>query len=222
VLVPGLLALGACSTGPRVSIDWINFVQWDGVTYVSEMVPSPAGASGPALGAEVGTVKRKLADNETDPHHKLQDGDAGFLAAGTAIYGLREYKTSFRVAVRSSSGIVIYEADTNAKASIGADLLDLAGKVDYLTIRDSNDHELAAIRDATAVSRLVSLVLKAPVDQAIQPPASSPELFVAIHFLDGTWSVRAFWPSTGELQRGILAGPEFAHAILSAIPSPAA
>jgi hypothetical protein len=222
VLVPGLLALGACSTGHGVSIDWIDFVQWNGVTYLTAMAPISVGASEPALGAQVATVKRTLAGSETDPHHKIQDGEAGFLAAGTPIYSLRDYKTSFRVAVNGTSGVVIYEADTSPRAGTGADLLDLAGKVDSLAISDTSGRGLATLREAAQVTRVVSLILQAPVDQAIQPPAESAQYFVAIHFLDGTLSVRAFWPSTGLLARGILAGPEFAHAILAALPSPAA
>jgi hypothetical protein len=125
------------------------------------------------------------------------------------------------VAVKGANGIVIYEADTSPKAGTGADLLDLAGKVDFISIRDSNELELATIREAAVVTHLVSIVLRAPVDQAIQPPANGPQYFVAIHFLDGTQSVRAFWPSTGLLSRGILAGPEFAQVMLAALPSPA-
>jgi hypothetical protein len=34
--------------------------------------------------------------------------------------------------------------------------------------------------------------------------------------------VRAFWPSTGLLSRGILTSPEFGRAIQGALPSPAA
>lgn len=221
MLVPGLLALAACG-GQGAIIDWVDFVQWNGITYLTSMAPPAAGAADPVLGPQVATTTRKLADNETDPHHKLQDGEAAFLAPGTPIYSLRDYKASFRVAVKGANGIVIYEADTNPKASTGADLLDLAGRVDSIGIRDTNEQELATIRDAAVVNRLVSLILQAPVDQAAQPPAGAAQYFVAVRFRDGTQTVRAFWPSTGLLTRGIMAGPEFARAILSAVPSPAA
>jgi hypothetical protein len=221
VLVPGLLGLGACCGGQHVIIDWIDFVQLNGITYVAATGPASAGTSNPALGAQLATTTRKLADNETDPHHKSQDGEAAFLPAGTAIYSLRDYKTSFRVAVKGSNGVVIYEADTNPRASTGADLLDLTGKVDYITVRDSTGQE-ATIRDAAVLTRLVSLILQAPVDQSVQPPRNGAQDFVTIHFLDGTQTARAFWPSTGELSRGIRPGPEFTRAILGALPSPAA
>ena len=173
-------------------------------------------------GAQIATTKRKLAGNETDPSHKIQDGEAAFLEAGTAIYSVNGYRSAFRIGVKSAGAVAIYEADTNPKARIGADLLDLAGKVDYMTIGDSSVRELAAIRDPDVVAHLVGLILQAPVDQSAQPPPAGPQSFVAIHFHDGTQTVRAFWPSTGQLQRGILAGPEFAQAILAALPSPAA
>jgi hypothetical protein len=221
VLVPGLLGLGACA-GQGTIIDWVDFVQWKGITYLAASGPAPAQAVEPALGPQVATTKRKLAGNETDPSYKLQEGDAAFLEAGTPIYGVTGYRPAFRIGVKKAGGIVIYEADTNPTAKTGADLVDLDGKVDYMTIGDSNGRELAAIRDPAVVAHLVGLILQAAVDQSVQPPAAGPQYFVTVHFHDGTQTVRAFWPSTGQLQRGILAGPEFAHAILSAVPSPAA
>jgi hypothetical protein len=221
VLVPGLLVLGACRGGPGVIIDWVDFVQWNGVTYLAETGPASSGVGQPALREQIATTKRKLEGNETNPSHKNQDGDAAFLDVGTPIYSLRDYKTSFRVAVKGSNGVLIYDADTNPRASTGADLLDLTDKVDHITVRDSTGQE-ATIRDAATLTRLVSLILQAPVDQSVQPPPNGAQDFVTIHFLDGTQTARAFWPSTGLLSRGILAGPEFVHAMLAALPSPAA
>ena len=218
LLVPGLLGLGGCA-GQSVIIDWVDFVQWNGITYL-HVPPASPGAGEPALGPQVAAIKRKLADNETNPSHKIQDGEAAFLDAGTAIYSLTDYRASFRIGVKSASGIAIYEADTNPTAKTGADLLDLSGKVDHMTVADSNGRELTAIRDPAVVAHLVGLILQAAVDQSVQPSGS--QYSVTIHFRDGSQSVRAFWPSNGELTRGILAGPEFARTILSALPSPAA
>src|SRR5712671_5802299 len=91
VLVPGMLVLGACCGGQHVIIDWVDFVQWNGVTYLAATGPGSAPASQPAVGAQIGTTKRKLEGNETNPSHKNQDGDAAFLDVGTPIYRLRDY-----------------------------------------------------------------------------------------------------------------------------------
>jgi hypothetical protein len=220
LLVPGIIAFGACA-GQSAIIDWVDFVQWNGITYLA-VPPTAAAAGGPGLGPQLATTKRKLADNETNPSHQLQEGDAAFLEAGTPIYGVNGYRSAFRIAVKKASGVAIYEADTSPKARTGADLLDLTGKVDQMTIADSKERELGAIRDPALVESLVTLILQARVDQSVQAPTTGPQYFVTIHFRDGTQTVRAFWPSTGELTRGILAGPEFAHTILGALPSPAA
>jgi len=217
LLVPGLLALGACA-GQTTIIDWVDFVQWNGITYLHV----PPGATDPVLGPQVAATKRKLADNETNPSHKLQEGDAAFLSAGTPIYSFRDYRAAFRIGVKTANGIAIYEADTNPKARTGTDLVDLEGKVDYISITDSSERDLATFHDPAAVAHLVGLILQAPVDQSVQTPPGGPQYFLAIHLHDGTKTVRAFWPSTGELQRGIMAGPEFARAIVAALPSPAA
>ena len=215
-----MLVLGACG-GRTAIIDWVDFVQWNGVTYLHVM-PTTTPSSDPVLGARVATTRRRLADNETDPSHRPQDGEAAFLQAGTPIYSLRDYRSSFRIGVKGATGVAIYEADTNSRARTGADLLDLEGKVVQITVGDSSERELAAIRDPSVVGHLVGLLLQAPVDQSVHAPASGPQYFLTIRFLDGTHTVRAFWPSTGELSRGILAGPDFARAILATLPSPAA
>jgi hypothetical protein len=203
-----------------MSIDWVDLIQWNGVTYLA--VPtSAAGLSAPALGAQLGTTTRKLADNETNPAYHLKNGDAAFLEAGTHIFAVGEYRPTFRIAVRTSGKTVIYEADTNPQARTGADLMDLRGWIGYIGLQGQDgSSELAAIHDAAVISRLVELVLQGPVDEAIQPAGT--QYFVAFHFRDGTESVRAVWPSMGLLQRGIIAGPEFGRIILSALPSPAA
>jgi hypothetical protein len=221
VLVPGLLALGACA-GQGAIIDWVDFVQWNGITYLAATGPASAGATQPELGAPLATTKRKLEGNESDPSHKIQDGEAAFLEAGTAIYSVNGYRSAFRIGVKKAGAVAIYEADTNPKAKTGADLLDLEGKVDYIGFGDANQREVAAIRDPAVVAHLVGLILQAPVDQSAQPPPAGAQSVIAIHFHDGTQTVRAFWPSTGLLSRGIMTGLEFARAILAALPSPAA
>jgi hypothetical protein len=222
LLVPGLLGLGACA-GQHVIIDWIDFVQWNGVTYVTATSPASTRAIEPALGPQLSTTKRKLDGNETDPSHKIQEGEAAFLEAGTPIYSVSGYRPAFRIGVKKAGATVIYEADTNPKAKNGADLLDLEGKVDHIGIGDANNQlELGAIREAAVVAHLVGLILQAPVDQSAQPPPAGPQYFLTFHFHDGTQTVRAFWPSTGLLSRGILTSPEFGRAIQGALPSPAA
>jgi hypothetical protein len=217
--IPCLLLLGACG-GHVVSIDWVNFVQLNGITYLAF---GPAGSNAPALGRQVGLTKRKLADNETDPGYRLKDGDAAFLEAGTPIFALADYRSTFRVEATLAGALTIFEADTNPKASTGADLLDLAGKVDYIGIGSGQDSsQLGAIRDPAVVTRLVAIVLDSPVDQSIQPHSNAIQYFIGFHFRDGTQSLRSYWPSTGELSRGIRTAPEFGHLILAALPSPAA
>lgn len=221
LLAAGLLALGACD-GQRVTIDWVDFLQWNGITYLA-IPPGSTGLTSPVLGPQVATTKRKLAENETNPAYRPKDGDAAFLEVGTQVFAVEGYRSTFRVAVQTSGKAVVYEADTNPAAKSGADLMDLEGRVVYIGVQGTDARsELAAIHDAAVVSHLVEIILQAPVDQAIQPPQDETQYFVAFHFRDGTQSLRAFWPSMGLLQRGILAGPEFARSIVSSLPYPAA
>ena len=90
------------------------------------------------MGTQYGAVKVKL-DGSSDPNHRLQDGDAAFLPPGTPLFRLKLYRPTFRLAARDGNRLVLYEADGNPKAKVGADLVDIAGKVDYIQINSSVD-----------------------------------------------------------------------------------
>jgi hypothetical protein len=226
VMVLVAVALSACGSrlgpfGPTVHIDWVNFIKLDGITYVA------AAPFGPGvgrdlrqsdLGAEVARIAFKLDGNVNDPSYRSKDGDAAFLEPGTPVYVLRGYSPSFRLAASLRGGLVLYEADTNARAKKGVDLMDLHGKVAYLGINSERDGitELGAIRDPRLIERLVQLVLEAPVDQDRQDQEGT-RYFVAFYLADGTASVRSFSLSSGELRRGIMLPAEFRGALEQAV-----
>ena len=72
--------------------------------------------------------------------------------------------------------------------------------------------ELAAIKGKTQVHALVNMVLQAPVDQS-RAGQGQIRYFIAFHLLDGTVVLRAFWPQSGIMQRGLLLPPASADAI---------
>lgn len=213
----GVVVLLSCGTTQtaHVAIDWIDFVKWDGITYVAVTTPG-AQLSTSALDSQIGTVKKKVADVVTDPSYQSQDGDAAFLPIGTAIYSMTDYRMSFRIAVEIPS-VKIYEADTNTRATLGSDLVDLEGKVAYIGAAPMSAVASAvAIRDSATVDALVTMILNGRVDQSWQPPDSAP-VSITLHFKDGTQSTRAFWPSPGVLQRGIRVPQEFVRIIDDAL-----
>lgn len=205
-----------------MSIDWVDLVQLHGVTYVAAWTSPGRPLQQGDLGSQYGLVKAKLAGSN-DPNHHLQDGDSGFLDPGSAVYTLKGYAPSFRLAASNQSRLTLYEADTNPQARAGADLLDFVNKVSYIGINSAQDGrtELAAIHNQDQVNALVAMVLKASVDQTLRSNAG-PEYVLDFHFNDGTETTRSYWIKSGELSRGILLPSAFANVVTDALSRAAA
>ncbi len=218
------VALGvACQGAGTNVIDWVDFIQLHGVTYVAAWTSPGRPLQQGDLGTEYWTVKVKLADSH-DPNHRAQDGDAGFLDPGTAVYSMNGYSPTFRLAAYDQGRLTLYEADTNPKAKVGADLLDLVNKVSYIGINSPQNGrtELAAVHKQGVVDALVGMILRAPVDQTRRNDPGLHEYFIDFHLRDGTETTRSYWPTSGEMSRGILLPPAFASAVADALNGSAA
>lgn len=215
--MPAFLGLVSCNTS--INIDWVNFIKFGGITYIGDLNQGRA-LKESDLGPEFAKVKFKLSGNVSDPGYHAQDGDAAYLNPGTPVYTVKGYKPTFRLAARDSDSnrLVLFEADTNPNAKQGADLLDIAGKVQYIGVNSEQDGktELAAIKDPKQVTALVDIVLEAPVDQN-RPPQNEPQYFIAFHLEDGTTVTRQYGLHSGELSRGILLPKAFEVAVEQAL-----
>ena len=216
--VVALLSLAGCAINqPTVHIDYVDFVQLGGINYVAAWTPPTRPLQQSDLGSVYGKVKVKV-EGSNDPNHRIVDGDAAFLAPGTGVYAVKGYRTSFRVAATNQGRLTLYEADTNPKARVGADLVDLADKVLYIGVNSASDWhtELAAIKDPASVQKLVALVEAGTVDQTTQP-GDGLMYFIDFHMADGTEVLRAYWPNSSQLQRGIHVPEAFRLAISVAV-----
>jgi hypothetical protein len=235
MLVVAMVALlaGGCDlvTAPTVSggpgcrklvrqdaADYLNFVKLNGITYL---------ADGPVVGRILGegdlgpvharvrcSLREKMDPKRRDP----LDGDAAYLEAGSPLYRVRGYRSTFRLAARQEGRLVLFEADTNPRARVGRDLLDLEGKVRRISINSHSDGttELGAITDPGQVAAMVRMLLAGPVDQRIQPAGEQPVWLVAFHLLDGTATVRTYDAASRRVQRGILVPRRFGQLVEAA------
>jgi hypothetical protein len=154
----------------------------------------------------------------------MPDGTAQLLPLGTPIFAVRGYATGFRLAIRQDEGIVLYEAVCSDWARVGADLLDIYGRVTRIDVtrtevRDGVDQpkEVATIRDPGVVDEVVDLLLAAPIG----PNPSYGQVAPPVHYWYGvtfvlddgttTWVSFQRHARTGVgLQRGgISVPPEF-------------
>jgi hypothetical protein len=171
---------------PQGAADYIDFVQVGGITYQAGTRPVAGRALRDGdLGGQVAVVRCKLAEHIVeDPAQRYLDGDAAYLDKGTALYAVKGYRPTFRLAARRDGGLVLFEAAENPRARTWGDLLDLEGKVRWIGINDQNNRPLAAIRDRQQVARLVELLLGSPTGK---PTACADDnVFLALHFDDAT------------------------------------
>ena len=145
----------------------------------------------------------------------MRDGDAAFVPAGSPVFTVKGYRPSFRLAASHQGRLRLYEADAADGARTGADLLDLAGKVRYLSV-NSGRSELARIKDRPRVAELVGQVLAAPVRPA-GGRAEQRYCFVVFNLADGTAVRQSFFPATGELGPGVFVPPAFTGAVEAAL-----
>lgn len=208
----------ASPDGPGMVIDWVDFVQFGGITYQAVSARPGRALSANDLGPVIATVRFQLNGHVHTANYHAKDGDAAYLASGTHLYMVKGYTPAFRLAAYEHGSLTLYEADTNPRAHKGADLLDIGGKVSSIGVNSEQDGvtELGAIKDKTQVATLVSTVLQAPVDQS-RLGQGEIRYFIAFHLLDGTVVLRAYWPQSGVMQRGLLLPPAFADAIGRAV-----
>lgn len=199
VVVIMILLLGGCGK-PQVQIDWVDFVQFNGIQYLRTNNTVEEGMLGP----QVGSVKFKVAGNVYDAKYQLKDGDAAFFQEGTPIYSVNGYKPNFRIAAGPSKTPYIYQVFSNPKAKLGSDVADISNKVNYISINEkTNDQEIATIRDEQKVQTMVDMFLNAPVTQT-RTTRSSNGYFISFHLKDGSEYKGPFWIESGEFSQGII------------------
>jgi hypothetical protein len=196
---------------PQGAADYVNFVKLNGITYTADRPVLGRPLRDSDLGPVYATVRCSLRDKLDPKRRGPQDGDAAYLDAGSPLYQLHGYRPTFRLAARQDGRLVVFEADTNPRARVGRDLLDLDGKVRRISVNSHADNttELGAITDPEQVDSMVRMLLAGPVDQRIEPTADQTLWLLAFHLLDGTATVRAYDPADRRVERGILVPRRF-------------
>jgi hypothetical protein len=222
-LLLAISPLTGCTGG--VTIDYVDFIQHDDIQYVAPFGGGPGRALTDAdLGSEQFRVNDTLARGGHGLGYVPRDGDAAFIPAGDGVYAVRGYSPKFRLAARHDGRLVLYEADSNPAAKIGADLLDIEGRVTAIALLSQKDGRtvIGRISEPARVVDLVRIVVTGPV---VTSPGS-PLLMstsVAFELTDGTATTRGYQVDASILGRGIRAGGAFHDTIvelLAKAPTP--
>jgi hypothetical protein len=219
VVLAGCLLLSACGGGSGETVtgtrDYIDFVRFGGVTYYV----ADHGVGRPItrrdLGPEFARVRANPPASGSPLAYRPRDGDAAYLPVGSSVFSVKGYRPGFRLAASHHGRLWLYEAEEAVGAGTGADLLDLDGKVRYLSV-NSGRYELARIKDRPRVAELVGQVLAAPVRPA-SGRIEQPYCFVVFNLADRTAVRRLFVPGTGLLWPGVVVPVTFTGAIEDAL-----
>ena len=180
----------------------VDFLHFNGAVYLSTLYlaenSSPASYT-PIGSRDLGPVVGQVVTNWIDGNDAAvypnepcfwdtPDGTAPLLEPGDAIYAVRGYATTFRLAARHDDGFVSYQVWCNDDAHVGADLFDIYGRVERISVTAdvSETSGFAVIADQATIADLVSMVLEGkviPEELASTAPVTHQMI---IHLDDGT------------------------------------
>jgi DNA-binding CsgD family transcriptional regulator len=199
---------------------WFPFVRLNGITYT--LIPEgdgPTGVQQLPLGPRVGTVLWDVTAPYIHPCHAELDGSAAGLPAGTGVFALPGYPRSFRVvAILATGERQLYECDDIPGAQVGADVLDLRGKVTAVELRSVPESEApgrrptAVIDDAATLREMERLIAAAPLGDLSLDGA--PILELSFTLADGS-VVRRYLREGEGLTRNLRVGAAFDEIVLS-------
>src|SRR5215213_10791182 len=135
-----------------------SYLKVDGITYDSASYPGYL--KDKALGPLFAEVDRRSAGSTT------QDQSA---SNEVPIYSVKGYDTSFRVAIRTDYGPLLYEVLSNPRAKQGSDILDIGGKVigsigiSHDIARGVPPPPVGSIDNPNKVERMVQSLMDAPI-----------------------------------------------------------
>lgn len=197
VLVAGAIwVLGRTLVSPpHIPCEAIRpLITYHGITYTpATAMESSHQLTEADLGAVVGTAG-------TGPHDVQYN--CALLSSGQQVYRIIGYRDTFRLAARGQNGIFFFEVADNPSAQMGADLFDIDGKVQFITVApfDNLGSPSKTVRDAQSIQVLTKIILAAQV--ARQCSYGQDEETLLFHLKDGNVVEADYSPTSQELGTG--------------------
>jgi hypothetical protein len=206
-LVPALILMGHATaavaiTGAQEIDEPIDFIRFNGAVYLSTVYlaenssrASYASITPQELGPVVGQVVTNWIDESDEAMYPNEpcswdapDGTAPLLAPGDAIYAVRGYATTFRLAARHDGDLIAYQVWCSDDAEVGADLFDVYDRVERISVTAdlSESAGFAAIDDQVTIASLVGMLLEGKVIPEELSSLAPVTHQMIIHLDDGT------------------------------------
>ena len=191
----------------------LDFVTFDGVDYIRWAEEPGRALERGDLGIEFATVECSYGEDRRACAFGV-DAAAAFMPAGTRMYAVRGYRTDFRLAAVVADRIFLYQAWRNARAKVGGDLYDIAGRVRAIDVRRGTPSPampatpvtVAAPRDTEA---LVDMILRGTMRRPRAHAYGEPRYWITLWLTDGTTVGRPYFTETSELMDGLVVPVEF-------------
>lgn len=174
-----LISLSACRSGKtefETEVDWVDFIMLDQTMYTHlphrGIIADPSQV---ATETPIGFTTFEISGNVHHAGYQPKDGDAAFLPAGTALYGLNNQSEPAVIAVEDPAevnGFKLYAAEHSAFQP-NAEELDLS-KVIRIDIYQRNPSP-KRLRELTGAEMkgFIRLLEKGQADSMDQPDSSA-------------------------------------------------
>lgn len=201
-----MLPLASCNLPgfkkcPDGMIDWVDILMINGITYTAKSADElPSGQI--EKGNQIGTVSYQLADHACSDH-RLQNGDAAYLAVGTPLYEMKGFRSTYRIVADGK----VYEVSENSQAKTMADLYDIQNRVDRISIISSEDGSHISDFSKESTAAFVGEFLSSPYvgrDQLSGNLAEDQPVFLQFHLQDGSTFRDVAWIKQGMMTPGLV------------------
>jgi hypothetical protein len=206
------LALLACAA-PAAAQTTLDFITFDGVHYIRWQEEPGRSLEKTDLGIEFAAVECSLYDDRRGCPFGL-DAAAAYMPAGTRVYEVKGYRNSFRLAAIAGERIFLYQAWRSARARVGSDLYDIAGKVRAIDVQRGEPTAAAPglpsrVTAADDADALVTMIVRGEVHPPRPHAYGEPRYWLTFWFADGTTLGRPYFTETSEIMGGVVVPAEF-------------
>jgi hypothetical protein len=203
--------IGGC---PDAVIEWVDILMIDDIQY-EHHYPEPVNENLPITieeGRELGKVAYKMADSACS-NHKMKNGDAAFLAAGTSIYKVIGYPTSLIVVANDE----VYVANTNEKAKTAGELYPLDKLVKNIYIESTEDGKRMHTFSQPSKDKFLAAFSKMKLEdiQTLidEGQLDGTRLFLEIELNNGVSFRQIYWVDSNTFHNGAIGNDEIKEVI---------
>ena len=209
-LVVALMVLALAGRAAAQAI--LDFITFDDVHYLRWAEEPGRALTREDLGIEFATVECSNAEDRAGCAFG-RDAAAAFMPAGTRVYAVRGYRTEFRLAAVVRERVFLYQVWRNARAKVGGELFDIAGKVRAIDVQRGEPTPAAPGQPARVGTKdteaIVDMILRARMRAPRAYAFGEPRYWLTIWFADGTTLGRPYFTETSELMDGLVVPTEF-------------